>query len=101
LRFHVDELVAPVLGFGFHNANRLLVEEEDVIGGADVGGVFTDGDGRAALKLKSARDWTIQPAAVSWASIALWAICSAFWLAVGAVLGAAMIGGITCVERKV
>ncbi len=30
----------------------MLVEEEDVVGGADVGGVFADGDGRAGVEVE-------------------------------------------------
>lgn len=92
--------MTPVFRLSFDDADGFFVEEEDVIGGADIGGVFADGDAGPALKLSSVRDWTIQPAAVSWASIALRAICSAFWLAAGAVLGAAMVWGLLRKERK-
>jgi hypothetical protein len=63
--------MTPILRLGLDDAGCAPIDEQDVIGGTNIGLVFTDGDTLADA-------WTLQPASTSLASIWSRAICSGF-----------------------
>ena len=51
LIFNRRDLLAPILRLGLHNADGFLVDEENVVGGADIRLVFADGDAEAVTEV--------------------------------------------------
>ena len=51
LIFNRRDLLAPVLGFCLDDADRVLVDEQNVVGGTDIRLVFADGDAEASAEV--------------------------------------------------
>lgn len=47
------DLVPPILGLGFYDANGLLIHEQNIIGGPDICLIFAHGDAQRSVEINS------------------------------------------------